>query len=192
MSETAAFRRHALLPKSKHAPKRGFVPSLPQDQLSWLAGRLGPAQRAPLRQIAQNGDFLTVDGRTYLLAPVTAETIDALAAFETEGEDRECDLEDEPGTDEEGAAWPTSHNGHLSGGLGTEDDEDTHDAELDPGVLPFPSEKRPREVIVAEKRQRRRAEPWHDRDEQRRVSRMVEVIDMQTGETRRAEFVPVR
>ena len=39
-----------------------------------------------------------VDGQPYLVAPVTADTIDALAAFEAEGEDRENDLCDEPQT----------------------------------------------------------------------------------------------
>ena len=47
------------------------------------------------------------------MAKVSAPTVDALAAFEAEGEDRENDLEDEPNGDEEPSvpygsmAWQT-------------------------------------------------------------------------------------
>lgn len=46
-----------------------------------------------MRAIVERGDFIEVDGEIYLLAPVDAATIDALAAFETEGEDIHPDNE---------------------------------------------------------------------------------------------------
>ena len=41
------------------------------------------------------------NGHTYLVARVSSETIDAMAAFEAEGEDMENDLCDEPSEDPE-------------------------------------------------------------------------------------------
>ncbi|MCH7793909.1 MAG: hypothetical protein IH900_02030 [Proteobacteria bacterium] len=76
-----------------------FVPALPEGALSWLAGSLGPAERRVVREIVQPGDLAEVEGKTYLVAPVSAATIDALAAFEAEGEDYENDLCDEPSED---------------------------------------------------------------------------------------------
>ncbi len=49
-------------------------------------------QRHP---IVQASDLAEVEGKFYLVAPVSAATIDAMAAFEAEGEDRENDLCDE-------------------------------------------------------------------------------------------------
>ena len=50
-----------------------------------------------------------IEGQFFLVAPVSAPTIDALAALEAEGEDREDDLCDEPDQDDEpavtGATW---------------------------------------------------------------------------------------
>ncbi len=67
----------------------------------WLAGELGPAERRAMREIVERGDLAEVNGQAYLVAPVSAPTIDALAAFEAEGEDRENDLCDEPSEDRE-------------------------------------------------------------------------------------------
>ena len=54
------------------------------------------------------GDLINENGKTYLVAPVSSETIDALAVFEAEGEDREsADLEDEPGSDDENSLADT-------------------------------------------------------------------------------------
>lgn len=44
-----------------------------------------------MREFAESADLLHVDGQTFLLAPVSARTIDVLAAFEAEGEDRELE-----------------------------------------------------------------------------------------------------
>ena len=60
----------------------------------------------PMREIAERADLETIDGHTFIVAPVSPETIDALAAFEAEGEDRENDLEDEPGQDGEPSFVP--------------------------------------------------------------------------------------
>ncbi len=88
-----------LIPKV--TPRPEFIPALPDDALSWLAGALGPPERRAMREIAERGDLTVVEGRSYLVAPVSAPTIDALAAFEAEAEDRENDLCDEPSEDRE-------------------------------------------------------------------------------------------
>ena len=92
-------RRNMLIPKVRSRPE--FIPALPEGALSWLAGKLGPAERRALREIVERGDLAEVHGEFYLVAPVSPATIDALAAFEAEGEDRENDLCDEPGEDAE-------------------------------------------------------------------------------------------
>ena len=85
------------------------IPALSAEALPWLTGDLGPPERRALREIAEHGDLAHVDGQAYLVAPVSTPTIDALAAFEAEGEDREDDLCDEPDQDDEpavtGVAW---------------------------------------------------------------------------------------
>ncbi len=90
-----------LIPKT--TPRLEFVPALPEHALSWLAGALGPSERRAMREIAQHGDLTEVHGQQYLVAPVSVSTIDALAAFEAEGEDRENDLCDEEETDDDRA-----------------------------------------------------------------------------------------
>ncbi len=72
-----------------------------QPALPRLAGELGPAERRAMREIVERGDLAEVNGQAYLVAPVSAPTIDALAAFEAEGEDRENDLCDEEETDDD-------------------------------------------------------------------------------------------
>ena len=61
-----------------------------------FTGGLGPPERRALREIAEHGPLTVIEGQFFLVAPVSAPTIDALAAFEAEGEDREDDLCDEP------------------------------------------------------------------------------------------------
>ncbi len=85
----------------KTTPRPEFIPALPEHALIWLAGELGPAERRAMREIVERGDLAEVNGQVYLVAPVSAPTIDALAAFEAEGEDRENDLCDEPNGDRE-------------------------------------------------------------------------------------------
>ncbi len=90
-------KRAMLIPKT--SPRPEFIPALPEHALSWLAGKLGPAERKAMREIVQGGDLADVEGRVYLVARVSPTTIDALAAFEAEGEDREFNLCDEEETD---------------------------------------------------------------------------------------------
>ena len=52
----------------------------------------GTPERLALREIVEHGDLTVLDGQTYLVAAVSPTTIDALAGFEAEYEDRE----DEP------------------------------------------------------------------------------------------------
>lgn len=105
-----------LLPKSSSRPE--FIPALPEHALSWLAGQLGPPERRAMREIAQGGDLADVGGTLYLVAQVSDATIDALAAFEAEGKDRE-DFDDdqvnEDGTDESSADWGCSPSGMAVG-----------------------------------------------------------------------------
>ena len=68
----------------------------PADTLFWLTCDLGPPERRALREIVERGDLAMVDGQAYLVAPVSPETLDTLAAFEAEGED----WEDEPVEDQ--------------------------------------------------------------------------------------------
>ena len=90
--------RFMLIPKPRRRAE--FISVLPDKTLSWPADELGPAERRAMREIVEAGDLAEVDGQTYLVAPVSSETVDALAAFEAEGEDRENDLCDEPGQDD--------------------------------------------------------------------------------------------
>jgi hypothetical protein len=75
------------------------IPVIGQSCLSYLAGKLGPIDRRALREICERGDLIEVDGLFYILAPVTPETMDALAAFEAETEDREWEPDDDVETD---------------------------------------------------------------------------------------------
>ena len=72
---------------------------LPPPALPWLAADLGPPERRALREIVERGDLAMVDGQAYLVAPVLPATIDALAAFEAEGEDREDEPVEDQGDD---------------------------------------------------------------------------------------------
>ncbi len=67
--------------------------------LPWLAADLGPPERRALREIVERGDLAMVDGQAYLVAPVSPATLDALATFEAEGEDREDEPVEDDGED---------------------------------------------------------------------------------------------
>ena len=75
-----------------------FNPAMGDDWLSWLAGELGPADR---KALCENGELVLVDGDPVLVAPISAATFDALAAFECEGEDLEDFHEDYCPSDKE-------------------------------------------------------------------------------------------
>ncbi len=67
--------------------------------LPWLVADLGPPERRALREIVERGDLAHVNGQAYLVAPVSPETLDTLAAFEAEGEDREDEPVEDQGDD---------------------------------------------------------------------------------------------
>ncbi len=116
--------KHMLLPKPRERTE--FIPAMEGHWLSWLAGKLGPPERRALREIVETGDLVKENGHTYLIARVSSATIDALAAFEAEGEDREpIDLEDEPETTEPNLA------GAVVTGMYDDAEEDNADLEPD-------------------------------------------------------------
>ena len=47
----------AILPIPKVTPRPEFIPALPDDALSWLAGTHGPPERRAMREIVQRGDL---------------------------------------------------------------------------------------------------------------------------------------
>ncbi len=97
MQYSRAATRHMLLPKGKH---KTFVPVMEHFWLPSVLGKLAPPERRAMAEIVDNADVLTVDGAIWLLIPVRRqETLDVLAAFGAEGEDRENDLEDEEEVD---------------------------------------------------------------------------------------------
>lgn len=49
-----------------------------------------------MREIAGSADLILVGGIAYIIAPVSASCIDALAAFEAGAEDMEPNGDDEP------------------------------------------------------------------------------------------------
>ncbi len=53
----------------------------------YLLGYLGPAERVALREIAATGDVLHHGGKTYLVAAVSAMTLDTLSQFEVDAAD---------------------------------------------------------------------------------------------------------
>ncbi len=64
------------------------------------SGRLAPLERRALREIVERGDLTPVGEQVSLIGPVTAGTLDVLAAFETEFEDMEDDPDEAQGDDE--------------------------------------------------------------------------------------------
>jgi hypothetical protein len=157
-------KRAMLIPKI--SPRPEFIPALPEHELSWLAGALGPPERRALREIVDTGDLVKENGHTYLVARVSSETIDAMAAFEAEGEDMENDLCDEPSEDPEMEP----------------DDEPDHDDEYD-----FPRE---RQKYIKDRQTPGRGQIWQggrliyrptydvtkDRDELREIKRQVNAL----------------
>ena len=54
-----------------------------------MTGDLNAPERRALREIVEHGDLTHVDGQAFLIAAVSPATLDTLAAFEAEAEDRE-------------------------------------------------------------------------------------------------------
>jgi hypothetical protein len=81
-----------LTPRSK--PRSDENPAHIRDAL--LVGEPAPPERRALREIVETAEVVSEGRHRYLLARVSSETIDALAAFETAREDLEPDGSDEP------------------------------------------------------------------------------------------------
>ncbi len=105
--------KHMLIPR----PERRFDRSWAEWEEALLTGQLGPPERRALREITETGDLVNHQGHTYLIARVSSETLDALAAFEAERANLESDGSDEPGI------------GDTDRELDMSDDEPDHDAE---------------------------------------------------------------
>ncbi|MGE0117665.1 MAG: hypothetical protein AB7S71_01405 [Dongiaceae bacterium] len=83
--------------------------------ISHIVERLIPAERRAMAEIADTADLLLIDDRTYIVAQVSPATVDALAAFDAQGEDLEVDNDDKcQAEDDSGSSWRSE----------TEDDED--------------------------------------------------------------------
>ena len=85
-TQTRAFRRHALIPKTPGGGRR----QRPEE----IEDALGPPERQALREIAETADLAIIDGRLVLIAVITDQTVDALAAFEAEAAELEGDDDD--------------------------------------------------------------------------------------------------
>ncbi len=126
--------RAMLLPKPSRRHRAPTLPAgLDDDALSYLASRLMPAERRALQEIVAGADVLEVEGRRFLLAPVSPRTLDALAAFEAELEDLESSMADDEDCREDvepslaTPEWPqVGAQYHFT----TDDREDDDDREL--------------------------------------------------------------
>lgn len=71
----------------------------------FLPAPRNPARPALKRELVENASTEHIEGRAVLVAEVSPETLDTLAAFEADLADREIDVEDEPdeGQEQDGA-----------------------------------------------------------------------------------------
>ena len=84
-----------------------FIPSVGATELAWLFDPLIPAERRAMAELVETAEVLIVDGEMWLLAPVISQhMLDTLAAFASEGEDCENDLEDEIEEDDDSRIAP--------------------------------------------------------------------------------------
>lgn len=102
--------KNMLIPKGN--PEPYFIPALPRDDLAFTIGELAHRERQALSEIVETADLITVDDQTFLLARVGRGTLDVLAAFGAEAEDRENDLEDEDMPDREPDDEPEDGDPH--------------------------------------------------------------------------------
>jgi hypothetical protein len=97
---TPSFKKHALILRAGRKA-RPFIPALEVGELSFLLGKLAPAERKAMAQIAETADLLVTEVGAFLLVPADAKLLDSLAAFGAATADRENDLCDEPSSDDE-------------------------------------------------------------------------------------------
>ncbi len=104
-----------LIPKTGH-------PSDHNPTLMDFSEVICPPERRALREIIETAEVVQENGHTYVVARVSAATLDSLATFETSREDleEEPDAEkvDEDGTNEsshDGDAMGPDHRRYLAG-----------------------------------------------------------------------------
>ena len=127
--------------KSMSAPPRisreGWVPAAPEKRVNkraMLIPKTGnpsdhlptlmdfseaicPPERRALREIIETAEVVREGGHLYLVARVSAATLDSLATFETSREDLEVEPDaeqvNEDGTNESAIEWNGSSSGHA-------------------------------------------------------------------------------
>ena len=111
-------KRAMLIPKTGHV-----TDDIPR--LMDFSEVICPAERRALREIVETAEVVREGDHLYLLARVSAATLDSLATFETSREDLEDGGDHEPSIG--------SGNGYLHNDveLDTSDDEPDHDNEYD-------------------------------------------------------------
>src|SRR4051812_26618831 len=98
-------RRRSPISKPRLDRRDEFLPM----HLAGILGEISPTERQALRDIVAEADVFTVAGRVYLLAPISATTVDTLAAFDAEAAELEDDDQDEEDGEREPDTrrWPT-------------------------------------------------------------------------------------
>ncbi len=123
-------RSGMMLPKPDD---RRYYQSATVEVPAMLLGQLGPAERVALREIAETGDILQRDGKTYIVAAISAMTLDTLSAFEVDLDDHELLLDHDEGVIQE------DREPDDPGGDGTRyqdcDIEAVNEDGLEPGAL---------------------------------------------------------
>ncbi len=135
-------KRHMLIPKTGH----------PSDHLPTLidfSEAICPPERRALREIVETAEVVREGDHLYLLARVSAATLDSLATFETSREDLEED--DEPSI----GSYGIGVVGEADLELDNSDFEPDHDEEYD-----FPRE---RQKYIKDRQEPGRGHIWHGR-----------------------------
>ena len=105
-------KRHMLIPKT--GLTNATIPTL-MDYSEVIC----PAERRALREIVETAEVVREDDHLYLVARVSAATLDSLATFETSREDLEegADAEqvNEDGSDNEDGTNESLHDGDARG-----------------------------------------------------------------------------
>ena len=108
--EKRVHKRHMLIPKTGHV-----TDDIPR--LMDFSEVICPAERRALREIVETAEVVREGDHLYLVARVSAATLDSLATFETSREDLEVEPDaeqvDEDGTNESALEWNGSSSGHA-------------------------------------------------------------------------------
>ena len=107
-------KRHMLIPKT--GLTNATIPTLID-----FSEAICPPERRALREIVETAEVVREGDHLYLVARVSAATLDSLATFETSREDLEndCDeLVNEDGTNESAADWQETLPGSLAARCG--------------------------------------------------------------------------